>query len=320
MRMCKSILSLSLAVGLLCLPTTVSQTFAQEVRSSSQTQQGAAYQPGIRNVASGQKAKLKGRIVSRDADTINIRDDRDNETIVRLTDGTSVKSNGGFFRRGKNYDMTSLLRGLEVEVEGRGNSEGQLVADKVRFDNNDLKVARTVESRVLPVERESQRIAGQIDELNEVSKLARSEADRANAGVTAANERISAIDDYTVQDSTTVYFKVNSTVLTPEFKQALDEIAQKATTNKGYVIEITGYADSTGNMARNRVLSQQRADAVVRYLQENHEIPLRRIVTPFGYGSLRPAADNATAEGRKQNRRVEVKILVSRGITQTSGQ
>jgi outer membrane protein OmpA-like peptidoglycan-associated protein len=318
--MCKSILSLSLAAGLLFLPTSLSQTFGQEVKNGTQTQQGATYQPGIHNVASGQKAKIKGRIVGRDADTINIRDDRDNETVVRLTDSTSVKSNGGFFRRGKNYDMTSLLRGLEVEVEGRGNTEGQLVADKVRFDNGDLKVARTVESRVLPVERESARIAGQIDELNEVSKLARSEADRANAGVAAANERITSIDDYTVQDSATVYFRVNSTILTPEYKQALDEIAQKAATNKGYVIEITGYADSTGNMARNRVLSQQRADAVVRYLQENHDIPLRRIVTPFGYGSLRPAADNATAEGRKQNRRVEVKVLVSRGLTQTSGQ
>lgn len=318
MRMCKSILSLSIALGVLLLLTNAA--LGQDTQSTSQNKQGTVYRPGIRNVSSGQKAKLKGRIVSREADTFSIRDEQDVETIVRLTDNTSVKSNGGFFRRGKNYDVTNLLRGLEVEVEGRGNAEGQLVADKVRFDRDDLKVARTVESRVLPVERENQRIAGQIDELNEVSKMARSEAERANAGVAAANERITAIDDYTVQDSTTVYFRVNSAVLTPEYKQALDEIAQKTATNKGYVIEITGYADSTGNMARNRVLSQQRADAVVRYLQENHDIPLRRIVTPFGYGSLRPAADNTTAEGRKQNRRVEVKVLVSRGITQSSGQ
>jgi OmpA-OmpF porin, OOP family len=112
-----------------------------------------------------------------------------------------------------------------------------------------------------------------------------------------------------------VYFNTNSAVLTPEFKQALDELARKTATAKGYVIEITGHADSTGNVNRNRQLSQQRADAVVRYLQENHDIPLRRIVTPFGYGQLRPAADNTTAEGRRQNRRVEVKILVSRGIS-----
>ena len=84
---------------------------------------------------------------------------------------------------------------------------------------------------------------------------------------------------------------------------------------KGYVIEISGYADATGNVGRNRVINQQRADAVVRYLQENYDIPLRRIVTPFGYGVIRPVADNTTAAGRRQNRRVEVKILVNRGTT-----
>lgn len=290
-------------------------TFAQEGQSSSQARDSSV-RPGIRQVASGQKLKLKGRIVRRDAETFSVLDDQSYETIVQLTDDTSVKSKGGFFRRGRNYDVTSLLRGLEVEVEGRGNAEGQLMAEKVRFNSSDLKVARTVESRVGPVERENQRIAGQIDELNEVSKLARSEAERATAGVAAANERISAIDDYTEQDSVTVYFNTNSAALTSEYRQALDELASKAMTAKGYVIEITGHADSTGNAERNRILSQRRADSVVRYLQENHDIPLRRMITPYGYGELRPTADNETVEGRRQNRRVEVKILVSRGIIQ----
>jgi outer membrane protein OmpA-like peptidoglycan-associated protein len=291
--------------------------FGQDDRPTAQVQD-TGYRPGIRNIASGQKMKLKGRIVRRDAETFSIRDERDIETIVRLTDQTSVKSKGGWFRSGKNYDVTSLLRGLLVEVEGRGNQEGQLVANKVRFDSSDLKVAQTVETRVAPVERENQRIAGQVDELNEVSKAARAEADRANLGVATTNERISAIDDYVVQDSVTVYFNVNSSALMPEYRHALDELAQKAAGIKGYVIEITGHADSTGNMQRNRVLSQQRADSVVRYLQENHDIPLRRMVTPFGYGQMKPVADNTTPEGRRQNRRVEVKILVSRGIAQTN--
>ena len=294
-------------LGLALLLAGALPASAQQTSSSNETP-GAVNRPGVRQISSGQKTKLKGRIFRRDADTFSVRDNSDMEVIVRLTDNTSVKSNGGFFRRGKNYDVTSLLRGLEVEVEGNGNSEGQLVASKVRFDGDDLKVARTVESRVSPVEQENQRIAGQVDELGEVSRLAKNEADR-------ANERISAIDDYTVQDSVSVYFNTNSAVLTPEFKTALDELARKTATSKGYVIEITGHADSSGNVNHNRVLSQQRADAVVRYLQENHDIPLRRIVTPFGYGQLRPAADNNTPEGRRQNRRVEVKILVSRGIS-----
>jgi len=317
MRIHSSAISLSITLGLFILLVAAEPALAQDSQSNTQSQ-NSGYRPGIRNVASGQKAKVKGRIVRRDAETFSVRDDQDIETIVRLSDRTSVKSKGGFFRSGKNYDVTSLLRGLVVEVEGRGNQEGQIVADKVRFNSSDFKVAQTVESRVTPVEREAQRLSGEVNELSEVSKAARSEAERANAGVATTNERISAIDDYVVQDSVAIYFNVNSAVISPEHRQSLDELARKAIGTKGYVIEITGHADSSGNPERNRVLSQQRADAVVRHLQENHEIPLRRIVTPFGYGQMKPAADNDTPEGRRQNRRVEVKILVSRGMTQTS--
>jgi len=284
----------------------VALVLAQENSSSSQ-KRDPGYRPGIRAVAAGQKAKVKGSIVRREAETFSIRDDQDIETVVLLTEQTSVKSKGGFLRSGKNFGVTSLLRGLPVEVEGVGNQEGQLVADKVRFDNSDLKVAKLVEKRVGPVEQENERLAGQVGEVGEVSKMAKAEAGR-------AHERISALDDYVVQDSANVFFKVNSAVISPEDRQALDELAQKAMKTKGYVIEISGHADASGNAQRNRALSQQRADAVVRYLQENHDIPLRRMITPFGYGQMRPAADNDTPEGRRQNRRVEVKILVSRGM------
>jgi OmpA-OmpF porin, OOP family len=317
MKFPKSTMSLSIAASLLIFLASAQASFGQENKTNTQPQD-TGYRPGIRQIASGQKTKVKGRIVRRDAETFSVRDGQDTEVIVQLTDRTSVKSKGGFFRSGTNYGVTSLLRGLTVEVEGSGNAEGQLVADKVRFSSSDLKVAQTVESRVAPVERDNQRLSGQVEELNEVSKATRSEADRANAGVAATNERITAIDDYIVQDTVTVYFPVNKTELTAEYKQALDELARKAQAAKGYVIEITGHADSSGNLERNRVLSQQRADAVVRYLQENHEIPLRRMVTPFGFGQMKPVAENATPEGRRQNRRVEVKILVSRGVTQSS--
>ena len=132
----------------------------------------------------------------------------------------------------------------------------------------------------------------------------------------AANERISALDDYDVQDSATVLFRVNSAVLTPEAKADLDTLAQKTAAAKGYVIEVAGFTDTTGSVEKNRILSQRRADAVVRYLQENHDIPLRRMITPYGYGEMNAAADNTTPDGRKQNRRVEVKILVNKGLTQ----
>jgi outer membrane protein OmpA-like peptidoglycan-associated protein len=84
---------------------------------------------------------------------------------------------------------------------------------------------------------------------------------------------------------------------------------------KGYVLEVSGYADSRGSVNLNRALSQRRADAVIRYLVENHQIPLRRIITPYGYGELNPVAAYDTREGREQNRRVEIKLLVNKGLT-----
>jgi len=281
--------------------------------SQASQSRDSGVRPYDRTVSNGQKAKLKGIIIRRDADTFSVADDATStETVVLLTDRTSVKSKGGFLRSGKDYDVTSLLRGLRVEVEGRGGQNGQLVADKVRFDSGDLKTAKVVDSRVAPVEEANRHLSGQVEEANELSKAASSEA-------RGAHERISALDDYSVQDSVTVLFPVNSAVLSPSDRASLDELASKATTTKGYVIEVAGYTDSSGSMARNRLLSQQRADAVVRYLQENHDIPLRRMITPFGYGMTRPVADNGSADGRRQNRRVEVKILISKGITGSTG-
>src|SRR5438552_8449523 len=239
-----------------------------------------------RTVASGEKMKIKGVVVKCDADTFTVRDLTGNDTVVRLTDKTSAKSSGGFLRSGTNYGSTNILRGLNLEVEGRGGSNGELVAERVRFGETDLRTARTVESRATPleeratasegrlteVEQNAQKMSGQIDELAAVSnaarggaKAAQETADQAVAGVNATNERISALDDYTPQDTTAVNFRVGSAVLNTEAKTKLDEIATKAMNAKGYVLEVTGFADSTGSTARNRALSQRRADAVIPY-------------------------------------------------------
>ena len=290
-----------------------------------------------RSVSSGEKMKIKGTVVKRDADTFTVRDLTGNDTVVRLTDRTTVKTNGGFLRSGTNYGQTQILRGLNLEVEGRGGSNGELIADKVRFNETDLRTARTVEARANPleeqakvtegrlseVEQNAQKLSGQIDELAAVSnaarggaKAAQETADAAISGVNATNDRISALDDYVPQETTSVNFRVGSSVLTAEGKTKLDAIATKALTAKGYVLEVTGFADSTGGTERNRALSQRRADAVIRYLVEQHQIPLRRIVTPYGFGETNPIADNKTRSGRAENRRVEVKVLVNKGLTQ----
>ncbi len=240
-------------------------------------------------------------------------------------------------RSGTNYGQTQILRGLNLEVEGRGGSNGELIADKVRFNETDLRTARTVEARANPleeqakvtegrlseVEQNAQKLSGQIDELAAVSnaarggaKAAQESADAAIAGVNATNDRISALDDYVPQETTSVNFRAGSSVLTAEGKAKLDAIATKALNAKGYVLEVTGFADSTGGTERNRALSQRRADAVIRYLVEQHQIPLRRIVTPYGFGETNPIADNKTRAGRAENRRVEVKVMVNKGLTQ----
>ncbi len=271
-------------------------------------QSNRAQTTNIRSVPSGAKMKFKGVVIGRDSDTFTIRDTTRTDYQVLLTDNTSIKTYGGFFRGGKKYAVTDILRGLIVEVEGRGDAQGQLVAEKIRFNESDMRAAITTDTRVNPVEANQERMAGQMDELYAVAAEAKTEAAQ-------ANQRISAIDEYDTQETVSVNFKVNSAVLSPEAKRQLDDLATRVVDAKGYVIEVGGFTDSTGSEAKNFRLSRQRADAVVQYLAVNHKIPLRRFVTPMGYGKTAAVADNTTSAGRAQNRRVEVKMLISRGIT-----
>ncbi len=87
----------------------------------------------------------------------------------------------------------------------------------------------------------------------------------------------------------------------------LDDAAQKLGAMKGYIVEVEGFADRTGNLAYNRELARKRAEAVVHYLAVEHNIPLRSI-RELGVGSDFPDASNKTREERKENRRVDVKI------------
>ena len=281
--------------------------FGQE----SGTQATRDWAVDTRPVPSGAKMKFKGVVVKRDADTFVIRDRSRVDYQVLMTDDTSIKTHGGFFRGGKKYAVTDILTGLIVEVEGRGDQQGQLVAQKIRFDESDMRAAITTETRVGPVEANQMRLAGQMDELSVIADEARKEA-------VQAHERISALDDYDVQETAVVNFAVNSAVLSPEARRQLDALAAKTGGAKGYVIEVAGHADATGSAARNFQLSQRRAEAVVQYLAVNHKIPLRRFVTPMGYGKTEAVSENTTAAGRAQNRRVEVKMLISRGMSRPS--
>lgn len=291
--------------GLALLLAVTSVVSAQVTNTASPRDRNT----NVQTVPSGAKMKFRGVVIGRDSDTFTIRDRSRTDYQVLLTDRTSIKTHGGFLRSGKKYPVTDILRGLIVEVEGKGDNQGQLVADKVRFNESDMRAAITTDTRVNPVEENQQRIAGQMDELYAVAAEARNEA-------TAANERISALDEYDEGEVVAVNFKLNSAVLSPEAKTQLDELAATASSSKAYMIEVAGHTDSSGSETKNFRLSRARADAVVQYLAVNHKIPLRRFVTPMGYGKTAAVADNTTAAGRAQNRRVEVKMLVNRGMTQ----
>jgi OmpA-OmpF porin, OOP family len=292
----------SVAPAILGQVTPTNTTNTQATRERSLT---------MRSVPAGSKMKFRGVVISRDADVFTIRDRTRQDYQVLITDNTSIKTHGGFLKSGKKYPVTDILRGLIVEVEGKGDSQGQLVADKIRFNESDMRAAITSDTRVSPVEANQERMAGQMDELYAVAAEARAE-------VKAVNERVSALDDYDVQETVAVTFRVNSAVLSPEAKATLDGLAAKTTTAKAYMIEVAGHTDSTGSDAKNFRLSQQRADAVVQYLAVQHKIPLRRFVTPMGYGKTEAVADNTTKSGREQNRRVEVKMIINRGLNQST--
>jgi outer membrane protein OmpA-like peptidoglycan-associated protein len=287
-------------------------------------------------VPSGQKAKLKGFVVSRSGDSFVVQDYKTGaQTTVVLTDRTSVKTKGGFFGGGTQHGQAAILRGLNLEVEGRGDGTN-LVAEKIRFGDSDLRTAKTVEANVVPVEnrvgtaetriseseQNAQRMSGQVDELAAISNAARGgavaaqeTADRAVEGVRVANDRIGSLDEYTPQQSINVNFRNRSAVLSADAKKMIDEVAAYAQNARGYLIEVTGFAYESRSKAANQQLSQQRAEAVVRYLVEQHNIPLRRIVTPYGLGAANPVADNTTREGRAENRRAEIRLLVNRGLS-----
>ena len=289
---------------------------------------------------------IAGIVTRRTADTFTVRSAAGTETVVVLTDTTRVKMvRKGLFRGDKASGPSYILRGLRLKAEGRSNADGQLVANNIQFDEQDLRTAQALESRVDPVETQAnatqalaesnqqrisdaeanaQRVAGQVEELSNVANAARADsakaqasADQAQSDANTANRRINGLDDYAVVKTVTVLFKSGSAVLTPEAQQENDRAAAsiEGENLKGWMVAVTGYADSTGKTASNRSISGRRADAVINYLVAKHGLPPRRLVQPFGYGSTNPVASNDTSKGRALNRRVEISVLVNKGIS-----
>lgn len=301
--------------------------------------------PNTRTFTAGENAKVQGVIVSREGDTLKLRASDDSIGTVDLTSSTKIQLKHGWFGHKTAMDLSSLVPGLQIQAEGQGNEKGELVANKVVFDPNSMRASRQIDTRVSPLEARTGSLEGrtgqlegrtgtletrtgqletdqkntqqQVGQVQQQVGQVKTEADQANQGVNTVNGRVTDLDNYQVGDTATVYFRLNSAALSPQAKQDLDALAQKALQQKGYVIEVAGFADKTGKAAWNQQLSEERADAVIRYLEQQGNIPIHRILRPAGMGTTHEAASNDTAEGRKMNRRVEVKVLVNQGIVST---
>lgn len=299
-------------------------------------------------VPSGQKQKIQGVVSMRNADMFKVRDPGGSEWTVLLTSSTDVTSHSRGLKGKKDYPVTYIMRGLRLQAQGRGDSEGNLVADWVRFDEQDLRAAQALEQtdelakennkRIEAAEQAAREAAeqarimqGQIAEntalANEArakAEAAQAQADKAFKDAALANNRINGLDDYDTLRTFSILFKVNSAVLDAAAKEQIDQGAawakaekEKGNTN-GWLVEVIGFADTTGNTARNRSLSERRAKAVINYLVTVHGLDLRRLVQPFGFGDSKPVASNKTAAGRAKNRRVEVRVLANRGMSMKS--
>jgi OmpA-OmpF porin, OOP family len=299
-------------------------------------------------VPQGQMQKVQGVVSVRSGDSFKVREPGGNETTVLLTADTDVTNHSRIRVRRKYYPMTYIMRGLRLQAQGRGDANGNLVAEWVRFDEQDLRSAQALEQTAELAEENEARIkaaeeaarkaeenarimAGQIAENTALANDARARADAAQAQADAAykaaalaNNRINGLDDYEQLRTISVLFKVNSSIINPAARQLIDEAAawakgEKAKGNaNGWLVEVVGFADKTGNTAKNRALSERRASAVIQYLVGVHDLDLRRLVQPFGYGDSKPVADNKTAAGRAKNRRVEIRILQNKGIATAS--
>jgi OmpA-OmpF porin, OOP family len=332
MRNRKSITVLTTLAFVLMLVTAVG--------SAAQSARNARLVP----VPQGEKLKVQGVVSIRSGDHFKVRAPDGAETSVLMTADTKVSSHSRGLRGKKEYPVTYIMRGLRLQAQGRGDAEGNLVAEWVRFDEQDLRSAQALEQTAELAEENEARIAaaeeaarkaeenarmmaGQIAENTALAQDARAkaeaaqnQADAAFKAAALANNRINGLDDYETIRVIPVLFKVNSSTIDATAKQTIDEAAAWAKAEKakgnanGWLVEVVGFADKTGNTARNRSLSERRSKSVIQYLVGVHGLDLRRLVQPFGFGESKPIADNKTAAGRKKNRRVEIRILQNKGI------
>jgi outer membrane protein OmpA-like peptidoglycan-associated protein len=218
-------------------------------------------------------------------------------TAVLVSPATDIQSTGGFLNATRvKLGADSLLNGLPVTIQ-TVQYAGGLVASRVRFKASNLATASMVRTGT------AQRFA---------------EHDTAIAENAAATEalrgRVGDIDQYNVRGTTNVYFDTGKWALSPDAERNLCAAAEQAKATDNALLLVVGYTDAVGNEDYNQTLSERRTGRVVNYLQQHCGWAPYRMLTPTGMAEADPAADNSTPEGRAQNRRVAVNIMVSKAV------
>jgi outer membrane protein OmpA-like peptidoglycan-associated protein len=286
----------------------------------------------------GKKAKVTGTIISRNGDLVVVEGKKEGmSAIINITDGTIIKREKSFRLRRADMDTTAMLPGLTISAEGVGNSKGQLDANTITF-NPDTFAVEVAEEKQIEANKSAannaQTTANQgvaaAGQAQTSANQAQTTANQAGQLATAAgvgavmdadaislvNQRVSDLGDYKTVVEAALFFDSNKSSLSTADKKVLDKLASDAMSTQNYMIEISGYASSTGTKAQNQSLSDERGAAVADYLRNSANVPMRRILEPAGYGATHPAASNADPEGRDINRRVDVKVLVNKGLNE----
>ena len=270
---------------------------------------------------------VRGVVTGRTADgSVIVRTDYSDIAIV-LSENTTVRQTSGM--RMIKVDVASLIPGLRVDVEGTYQSAARLLADRITFTREDLKIARNIQAglmltneavlstRVLVDTNQQQnnlRFNQQQATIDQQGQRIAANDEKIVATSGAIESRIANLDNYTVVDTLTVYFRNGQYAMSSDFKSRLRDFAQKAKSVEGYAIQIDGYASAVGSEARNQSLSGQRAAAVAALLYQNG-IPSTKMNVPAAMGITDQVASNSTREGQAQNRRAVVRVLQNRGIT-----
>jgi OmpA-OmpF porin, OOP family len=231
---------------------------------------------------------VEGLISARNDKKMQVTTADGTRTVVFISEGTEIKVNKGLFGISRSkLAADSLLNGLPVTVKTL-NWGGGLVASQIKLKNNDLKTATMIRTGTAQGFEEQ------------------------TAATQALRGRMGDIDKYNIKGTTNVNFDTGKAVLSAKAKADLCATATQADGMDNALMLVVGYTDSTGGEDFNQQLSEKRASRVVNYLQQAWK-PYR-MLTPTGMAEADPLADNTTVEGKAQNRRVSVNILVSKGL------